>query len=108
MDCDLIVQFIYFLVLGGWGNSKSVMRNSTQGPNLYNKYGQVCSELYATEVILILKKDGFLSVTLPGYSRPYMSIKDYHPSHTIYLGFASWEDKMARWFYDCPLGVDAN
>lgn len=45
--------------------------------------------LYPTEVIVTLQKDGLLSVVLPDFQRPYMSLQDSMPSHSDYVGFAS-------------------
>lgn len=66
----------------------------------------MCSELYPTEVIVSLANDGLVSVVLPGFQRPYMSLQDRRPSHSAYVGFASWENAAARWFYDCPFDND--
>lgn len=94
------------LVIGGWKNTKSIIRDRKFTNVVVEKLGPVLSPLYATEIIITLNQDGELTVTLPGYEKPYMKFKDTKPSFWTYIGFSSWENTQARWFYDCPLGLD--
>lgn len=97
---------VHISVLGGWNNTKSTIRNRKFGYNVVEKHGPVLSALYPTEIVVRLKQDGELTVYLPGYKRPYLNFKDTKASFSTYLGFSSWKNTPARWFYDCPLGIE--
>ncbi|KAL5274377.1 hypothetical protein ACFFRR_000858 [Megaselia abdita] len=96
----------YEIVIGGWNNTKSTIRKNKFSVEVVEKLGSVLSALYPTEIVISLKQDGELTVILPGYERPYLNFKDTKASAWTYLGFSSWENTPARWFYDCPLGID--
>lgn len=98
-----MITFLIPTVLGGMSNTESVIKLQRLGAPVQIKKGSITSPLYPTELIVALRDDGEISVTLPDYDRPYMSFKDKSARFWTYMSFSAWIGVGARWFYDCPI-----
>lgn len=77
-----------------------------------SKQGNVTSSLYSVEVILKWNELGKISVILPEFStfEPFVSYSTgQRLTNMRYLSISAGDSKgVARWFLDCPHGLNKN
>ena len=109
-------------VIGGWGNSKTLIRRKRQDLDLRitdsehvlttNVPLKALIEISTGESRLNALKfqqspivplsDGLIRVYMEHSVAPIAEVQDSNPLPINYFGFASFEHSLARYFYNCP------
>ncbi|XP_052897818.1 uncharacterized protein LOC128304649 [Anopheles moucheti] len=107
-------KYVIEIVLGGWGNTKSVARHQYRKASNENSNNQLVeaqtpnllSLFQPTMFVLEVFHNGTVQVSIDGQDHPFLSFNDSKRTPANYMAFTKWDKDMV-YFYDCPL-EDAN
>ena len=87
---DIRKDTFYEIIIGGWKNTKSVLRKKKQGPAVVTS--KIVNKYNVWQKIRILKNKNQLSVTVNDIQ--VISYYDPSPINGQYIGFSSWDNQV--------------
>jgi hypothetical protein len=92
------------ICLGGWGNTKSVIRHFKQGTPVTCYDGQICSLHKSTDITIEFNNNNVINVFDNGNDKCILSLVINHKEHneitSLKLNVASWSKNDIWWFIE--------
>lgn len=101
----LTTQWWYYFVavIGGWANNRTLIRRRRQDLDLTTEYTfNVLRRDDPLKVEIQIKTNGEIKVFIEYQKEPLAVARDPNPLPIKYFGFASYDNTLNKYFYDCP------